>query len=177
MGELLRSHIVEVRKLHGFDQAMAIVIVESNLPHVAPAIAQYISSSSLPNVIMMREDVEPYHSVEIRPGSRTNEKNRVAMLEMLRDFIARRAMLVHKHFVNSQPEYSMYVDPERQMFNQLRGFTLVSIVNARDATARTKKVYTGKLNGGKDDACMSLADNCYHYGVFMTADKYAGYRR
>jgi hypothetical protein len=125
----------------------------------------------------MREDLEPYHATEIRPGSRTNEKNRVAMLEMLKDRISTRTILVHKYFVNSQPEYSMYVDPEKQMFNQLRGFTLVSIVNARDATARTKKVYTGKLNGGKDDACMSLADNCYHHGVFMTSPKYAMYRR
>lgn len=173
---MLRSHILAVRRLKGFETAMAVVISESNLPHVAPAIAQFIASSSLPNVIMMREDLEPYYGTEIRPGSRTNEKNRIAMIEMFKERLDKRRVRVHRHFVNSLPEYSMYVDPERQMFNQLRSFTLVTIVNPRDATARAKMVYTGKLNGGKDDCPMSLSDNCYHHAVFMTDDRYAKYR-
>lgn len=176
VGELLVSHIQATRRLKGFEQSMAVVIVESNLPGIATDVARHLSGSRLSNVISMREDREPYHATEIRAGSRTNEQNRVAMIEMFKKRLEEKRVLIHKDFVVSQPEYSMYPDPEKAMFQQLSGFTLITVVNPRDVTARPKKVYTGKISGGKDDAVLSLSDNCYHHAVFMTDERYAMYR-
>jgi hypothetical protein len=176
VGELLVSHIMATRRLKGFELSMAVVIVESNLPGVATDVARHLAQSHVQNVISMREDREPYHATEIRAGSRTNEQNRVAMIEMFKKRLEEKHILIHKDFVVSRPEYSMYPDVEAAMFQQLSSFTLITVVNPRDVTARPKKVYTGKISGGKDDAVLSLSDNCYHHAVFMTEERYAMYR-
>lgn len=155
---------------------MAVVVVESNMAGVATSVLHHMRERGVPNSIMMREDRVALEGAELRPGSRTTHKNKLIMIDMLSKYLKSRRILVHKNFVVSQPEMSMYPNMQKQMIEELRGFTRVTKVDARDVTKRPTFFYTGKLNGGRDDFVMSLAINIYHHSIFMTDDKYAMYR-
>lgn len=174
--ELVCSHIEEVRRLPGFSHAMAVVVVESNMAGVSTSVLRHMREKNVANAIMMREDRVALEGDELRPGSRTTKKNKIAMIEMLRDYMKEGRIMVHGNFVVSQPEYSMYPNMQAQMIKELQGFTRITKVNPRDVSQRPSFYYTGKLSGGRDDFVMSLAINIYHHGVFMTDDKYSVYR-
>lgn len=171
------SHIEAVRRLPGFERAMAFLVIESNMHGANVAIPQYIAASNLQNVVTMREDKLLPNGEELRPGTRTTHENKVTMIEMLKTRIDSRAMMIHANFVVSQPDYSIYTEPEKEMFGELRTFTEIIKVNPRDPTVRPTKTFTGKLNGRKDDFVMSLADNVFHHSKLVADSKYARYRQ
>jgi hypothetical protein len=175
--ELIASHIESVRRLPGFEHAQAILNVESNLAAYATDIARFLAASHVGNVVMARQDPIAHSGGELRPGTRTSVDNKPEMIDMLKKYLDSGRVLVHKNFVVSQPEYSLYPDVQDQMLKELRGFTEFTILYPRDAAKRPKVIYHGKINGGRDDFVMSLAINVFTFGIFMTDARYAKYLR
>lgn len=177
LGELVGIHIKAVRAIPGFASSQAVIVVESNMSGKPMTIMEGIADMRLPNVIMMREDRVTTNSEDIRPGSRTTAQNKPAMIEMLKERMQQRDLLVHARFVVPSRQVCQYDDPFREVVSQLRSFMRIAHPNLRDPDKRTVISYSGKAGGGKDDLVMSLADNLFHHGIFVTSERYRAYAK
>ena len=148
MAEMTRLHIARVRKLPGFELALAVLIVESNMSGKPVGILHALRDMEVTDLYMMREDLEPKHGQLLRPGSRTMEDNKIYMVEMRKELLDNKRVMIHEKFLwrIGGDEVSAYH-------------------------------YSGKKSGKlKDDMTMSFSDNVYRAALFLSSDRYASVR-
>lgn len=153
-GQMLVSHITEVRKLKGCESAEAVVAIESNYYGWAPQLIQYVGQNQLSNVRFIRNDAVPgTNGEEIRPGSRTTSTSKLTGVNYMNAILENRTLLVHWKFVSAYA--SLYPSNFQELLRQLRSFLRIAKVNPNAITKRTHVEFSGKLSG-KDDMAMTM---------------------
>ena len=157
------AHIAACRKLRGLENAWAIVIPESNMPHMAMALQDALENDyRTPKCVFMMEDSSSTAHGARRydlPGSITTHRNKLESVDLLRDqFLKPERCLFHAQFVVAQQELSMLEDVQAEIVAQLRNFKKVRLARRDRAQADINEVtYTGKKTGGKNDDFVSTA--------------------
>ena len=177
MAEMTRLHIARVRKLPGFELALAVLIVESNMSGKPVGILHALRDMEVTDLYMMREDLEPKHGQLLRPGSRTMEDNKIYMVEMLKELLENKRVMIHEKFVWACPEVCDHNDILRELIDQLRYFLKYLVTKRIGGDEVSAYHYSGKKSGKlKDDMTMSFSDNVYRAALFLSSDRYASVR-
>lgn len=154
------AHIRACRQIKAMAHAWAIVIPESNLPHIAEGLRDALKDEyKVPRLVFMMEDGHGKGKQRVfdLPGSMTTERNKREAVDMLRDqYLKTEAICFNEPFITAYPDYRLTPDIKEEIMDQLRNFKKKLLTRKDRNRADINEVtYTGKLTGGKNDDFVS----------------------
>ena len=182
VGPVLVSHIAHIRKLKGFENAMAVIIPESNLPVIPEELLRAIKNSQISNCMFMNENEDSSKTGIITalsdlPGSKTHRGNKPTMAKMMETILLKKNIIFHDHFTVAFPEYSNCGIVKDEMYNEFLNFKREVIQSKLDPHKGSELKYHGKDNGNNDDLVMAALIGPYSFRKFLSDDKYKVYRK
>lgn len=145
-----------------------IFIIESNLGFESQHLELFLKGK-LNNFVVLREKDD-------RVGFITTNETKSNAVEKFRALLGSDAFAISSasSFVCvSKKNYEEMIDFFQ---NQMLNFT-ESVVKSSKIGGKTRKFYTGKAAGSKDDLVMAVLIALYNIPIFLTADRYEMYRR
>lgn len=175
-------HIQAVRRqVPGMRDALAVVVLESNLPLLAPTVTRRLEESSVGRVCVMREDRKRGRdgSELVRAGTRTSRQNKPEMVAAIREVLVQGALRFHTKMAVPQAQAppapgETAPHPGAPLVAQLLAFKREIKMPRQGSLAPPAIHYTGKP--GLDDMVMALGFILLNHEVFMLSPAYRGYR-
>jgi hypothetical protein len=156
-----------VLKIRGLERARPIVAIECNLGFEAQRQTDTLMEASrkglIPAPIIMYED----GAGNQRPGIRTTNENKAAMVALFDKSLTRNRVFFHEKYVCTSANASD--TPERMREEQVRQYDNFAriVIPTNNVHEPPKVIYSGKRGyGGGDDRTMADLINGYAWGLF-----------
>ena len=157
---IVDAHITACRKIPALAHAWAIIIPESNLPHIAEGLRESLKDEyKVPRMVFMMEDGHGQGKRRVfdLPGSMTTERNKREAVDILRDqYLRPEQICFNDPFIWVYPDVRIVPDVKLEIMDHLRNFKKKLLPRKERTTAEISEVtYTGKLSGNKNDDFVS----------------------
>ncbi len=157
---LIDGHIKACRRIPALAHAWAIVIPESNLPHIAEGLRDALKNEyRVPKLAFMMEDGHGSGKQRIfdLPGSQTTERNKREAVDILRDeYLKPERICFNEPFITVFPDYRLSADIKTDVMDHMRNFKKKLLTRRDRVGAQINEItYTGKLTGVKNDDFVS----------------------
>jgi hypothetical protein len=162
------------------ENALAVIIPESNLPFASTEIVNRMKDLPIDNYLFIRED-SSHNGIEGRfdlPGSITTRKKKLEMIHILiEEYMKEDNIRFNANFIVSQDEYSCVDDVYSEVVKELRTFCKKKKLRRDpDGSNIFEIVYTGKPpHGSNDDFVLTLLMLVYQHKRFFDNTNNAKY--
>lgn len=144
---VLIAHIIEVRRLRGFESATAVLIPESNMGFEGMWIEQEVLRSRLADCCVMEED-------DNRAGVRQTNATKTDMAHALDLHLRDNKVLFLKEMVCLNQKITSS-DMRAKLIDQLESYSKIAIPSNQQH-GETKFIYSGKQGSGHDDLAIAI---------------------
>jgi hypothetical protein len=164
--DIIQKHVNKLREISYFRYALAVIIVENNVPLVADDIRRVVTRRlQLHNTYFMPENNKSSSVQHDIPGCRTLHSNKLEMVHILKEYyMIPKKIALYSGFISAQEaESSKCLDVKKELIKELRGFSRVKKSRpSPDGSEIMEFFYSGKVNNLDDDYVL-----CLLIGVFM----------
>lgn len=158
VADVLCRHVTACRRLPGLEKALAIIVPEANMPHIAMSLREEVQEvRRLPAVLFMMEDSKGHGQYRDTAGSITTERNKREAVEMLRELYLKPGQLgFHAKFVCVHFDVGVGVEVKEMLVAHLRNYKFKRIAyKDHGGATRYEIYYSGKWTGDKNDDFVS----------------------
>lgn len=177
---VIQEHIKALRRNPALSSAVAVLIVESNMPMVAESIRRQLQFR-IERLCVLAQDPDPRHQFALRTGTRTTRENKPAMIYALSELFSRRAVsFAHQFTTIKKNDLGEAVNVPEKFIKQLTCYKrTIMPPKPSSRTQEYQAIYKGKDDNGDrvpDDLILSTGFIVLNREVFLTSPSYVTWR-
>lgn len=138
---ILKAHILAVRRMPGFESAVVVFVPENNLGFEAQRMEHMMRRSQIPDVVTVDED-------DGKAGIATTKQSKKIMAVLMNRTLLDRRVKWHHNFVTVDEDHTPD-EMKALLIKELRGYRRI-LEPSKDPHGDPKEKFSGKQSGGYD---------------------------